>query len=320
MRIFRQLAFAALIAACTAGAAAQKNNFFRQVRMPRFDKYIAEAVLPAISVVRSTYFVADDNEQRYRAKNDTVFGREYSLCVMTTSGPVFSDCAEKPWDYDARFDKYRNNPAYKTRLNDHTLAPADGSGEYKPFVINEELWLKPIPAGADSSPVLLGQFDPATENVGLATAVPAGAAVEGIIMWFTYDHASDTIADRQRVNITYDEATLNFGNNATTVAYKPLNAPDAGDIIGSIFLMPVTTAPGVLEFRLGAFIVPPSGLEDSWTVLAADLPSLGESVDAVSAPADDAVEDDAQPTDDESSTDIVGEPFDSGEKSKLSAN
>lgn len=320
MRIFRQLALAALIAACTVGAAAQKNNLFRQVRMPKFDKYITEAILPAISVVRSTYFVADANEQRYRAKNDTVFGREYSLCVMTTSGPVFSDCAENPWDFDARFDKYRNNPAYRTRLNDHTLAPADGSGDYKPFVINEELWLKSIPAGTENSPVLLGQFEPATENIGLATAVPAGAAVEGIIMWFTYDHASDTIADRQRVNVSYEEATLNFGNNSTSVAYKPLNAPDAGDIIGSIFLMPVNTAPGVLELRLGAFVVPPSGQEDSWTVLAADIPSLGEPVDAGGAPADDAVEDVAQPTDDESLTDIVGEPVDSDEKSKLSAN
>lgn len=276
MRIIRQLAIAATIGAAAAGAAAQNSNLFRSVRAPKIDKIISEAVLPSIDVVRSTYFVADSTfEQKYRAKGDTVFGREYSLCVMTAAGPVFSACAETPWDFDARYDKYRGNPAYKTLLNDHTLAPADGSGEFRPFAINEELWLKPVPAGALESPVLLGQFEPVTERKGLPTAVPAGKAVSGIVMWFTYNPESETVAGKPRVNVSFEEATLSFGKDEASTTFTPVNAPEAGELIGSIFLMPAVTSPGVLEFRLGAFIVPPSGLEEEWTVLSADMPQLG---------------------------------------------
>lgn len=292
MKILRQLAICALIAAGATGAGAQNSNLFRSVRMPKLDKLIGEAVLPSIDVVRSTYFVADSTfEQKYRAKGDTVFGREYSLCVMTASGPVFSACAETPWDFDARYDKYRGNPAYKTLLNDHTLAPADGSGEFMPFAINEEVWLKPVPDGAVESPVLLGQFEPATDRKGLMTAVPAGNAVNGIVMWFTYNPESETVAGKQRVNVSYEEVSLNFGKNESSTTFKPVNAPEAGELIGSIFLMPVVTAPGVLEFRLGAFIVPPTGLEEEWTVLSADMPSLADSdtaLDGITTDASDA--------------------------------
>lgn len=263
MNIIKKAAIALAVLAAAPSLQAQ-SQLLKTVNLD----FLSDALSPAVRVVRSTYLVANsDLSQKYAAKNDTVFGRDYSMAFIVPGGIVIPEAALMPWAGDPKFNTYRENPAYQPYLHDRTMALLAPDALYQPLDIESTLG-EEVPAGNSSSPLRLVSTGSIEGAPALETMVPT-ETTRGFAVWYILLPDTD-IDSTTSLNIKIESVNVDFNADGTPATITP--AYTRGDILGGLFVAPVIESPGLVRFKVAGFLAPGSRLDEKWQVLPAILP------------------------------------------------
>lgn len=244
--------------------------------------FLSESLSPAVRVVRSTYLVANaDLSQKYAAKNDSVFGRDYSIAFIVPGGLVLPESALLPWIGDSKFNTYRDNPAYQPYLHDRTMAFLAPDALYLPLDIESTLG-EEIPAGNTSSPLRLVSAELISQSMALETMVPT-ETTRGFAVW--YIALPDTDIDTTTaLNVKIESVNVDFNADGSPATIN--RAFTRGDILGGLFVVPVIESPGLVRFKVAGFLSPGNRADEKWLVYPAIIPAPVE-LEPVIEPADE---------------------------------
>lgn len=231
--------------------------------------FLSEALSPAVRVVRSTYLVANaDLSQKYAAKNDSVFGRDYSVAFIVPGGIVIPESVLLPWASDSKFNTYRDNPAYQPYLHDRTMALLAPDALYQPLEIEATLG-EEVPAGNSSSPLRIVSVESIDPCMALETMVPA-ETTRGFAVWYIVLPDTD-IDSTTALNVKIESVNVDFNAYGSPATIN--RAYTRGEILGGLFVVPIIESPGLVRFKVGGFLVPGSRADEKWQVFPAILPT-----------------------------------------------
>lgn len=238
--------------------------------------FVRDALTPSLRVVRTSYDIArKDFSEYFSADNDTVFGRSYTLGVVVPGGMVVSSHALAPWDADPKYEYYRNDETLTTKINDCVMSSLLPDADYRVVEIDEFSTPVPIPEVLNDSPVY---FIDVTNNIGadaLEIMTP-DETTNGLAIWVatqegrSLDSTTDMFVKIENAKLEFD--AVNPWATIKKVATK-------GEILGGIFVVPILKAPGVLQFTVAGFMAPPTGPNEPWRVIKAQLPAPDDEVE-----------------------------------------
>jgi hypothetical protein len=217
---------------------------------------IEEAVRDGLFVVRQSYQLRD-SVTAYGWNNLPQFGTTYSLGVKAVDGYYLDDKAVNPWQYDPKFDEYRDSKQYTPVISQSDCFQLSDSTFRK-------VTFRLPPESVESSKF---QFvtDSLFANKGFAVDNSDGAKA-GWLVWVVSADSLDKInAEALSLLIYRSELKFEAGKNA----YK-IDAPTSSKtVVGGIYIVPKIEGIGKISFYLSGIA---NRQEGDWRIVR-----LGES-------------------------------------------
>ena len=206
---------------------------------------IEDAVEDGFVVVSRSFRLQDkETGQLYGYNNMPEFGRAYTLGVRTEAGIL---CAagpvESPWDLDPRYERYAETLSplvYKTYVTAIGMSAEEETDEMA----------HPLITDAGRGIVLLTDSTATAEKAldGFSTGIPEAGEYDGWGVWLTspksIDESGKGIAPSQKIF----KRRIKFTKKGRTY---PIQGPSTEEEVwGGIYLMPVRTSIGHIDFKL----------------------------------------------------------------------
>lgn len=211
-------------------------------------QWIEETTKSAFFLSRQSFQVSDKKTgDLYGLNNKDEFGTEITLGMKVRNGYILTDKAIRPWEYNAKFETYKEN-----------YDPVPYASEYSEFnstvkydtldiaqpneLLTESLYFV-------SSDCLSGK--------GLAVDCTKGEK-EGWLVWIGTDK-DDDLNKTANLRLTCYSKKVEANESGNIV----VEAPDDQNILGGIYVAPVNTAIGVIEFQICGVIMEKDG---KWSI------------------------------------------------------
>lgn len=225
--------------------------------------FIRNAIAQSLRIVHATYDVATaDLSGRFCAEGDSVYGRSYSLAVISDRGILLSPVAGKPWDFDHGFIDLRNDSQYTPVVHDHTFSLLSNPAQFTKAPLDETSIVLPAYDTTDS-PLYVATTEKDLSDKALPCYDPQGK-VDGFAIWIV-NHATNNIAQNADLLIKVTSTPITFSESDIDATINPVKTQ--GSVIGGIYLVPQTIAPGVVKFQLAGVIVPSLQVNQPWRVV-----------------------------------------------------
>lgn len=203
---------------------------------------IEDAVAPGLLIVHRQYRLQDVTAATpsfFGWGGGPHFGSAYSLAVKTAEGYYIGHSAVCPWDYDAKYDEYRNNEQY---------APVLSGSEYRQLgdTVFSPLPFRDIPVTEISENRVYAMQDTVFGNKGFVDAAAAGA-VKGWVVWVTAEKPlAENPAQPLSCIIYRSELTFESGKQLYEINPPAIQT----NVLGGVYVMPEVTDVGQFTFKL----------------------------------------------------------------------
>lgn len=207
-----------------------------------------ETIRSAFFLSRQSFQVSDKKTgDRYGLNNKDEFGTEITLGVKVRNGYILTDKAIRPWEYNAKFETYKEN--YNPVPYASEYSEFNSTVKYDALDIAQPNELLTESLYFVSSDCLSGK--------GLAVDCTKGEK-EGWLVWIGTDK-DDDLNKTANLRLTCYSKTVETDENGNV----DVETPDGQNILGGIYVVPVNTAIGILEFRICGVIMENNG---KWSI------------------------------------------------------
>lgn len=235
----KRILFVLMIVVLTANSYAQLTT-----RKSTAVQWIEETTKSAFFLSRQSFQVSDKKTgDLYGLNNKDEFGTEITLGVKVRNGYLLTDKAICPWDYNAKFDTYKEN--YTPVLYASEYSEFDSTVKYDTLDIAHPNELLTKSLYFISSECLSGK--------GLVVDCTKGQK-RGWIVWIGTDK-DDDLNQTANLRLTCYSKTVEVSEGGCV----DVEVPDNQNILGGVYVTPDNTVIGVLEFRICGVIVERDG-------------------------------------------------------------
>lgn len=226
----KRILFILIVVALTANSYAQLTT-----RKSAAIQWIEETTKSAFFLSRQSFQVSDKKTgELYGLNNNNEFGTEITLGVKVRNGYLLTDKAICPWEYNAKFETYKENYTPVPYASEYSEFDSTVKYDTLDIAHPNELLTKSI--YFVSSAGLSGK--------GLVVDCTKGKK-EGWVVWIGTDK-DDDLNRKANLRLTcYSEPV-----EASEDVSVDVEVPDNQNILGGIYVAPINTAIGVLEFRI----------------------------------------------------------------------
>ena len=267
--------FAILVLLSGASGSAFAQLFGTGIFSSSNQQLVEKAVQDGIVLLRQEYQLEDTlTMKRYAWDNRPEFGSAVSMCVLTENGYIVSDRALHPWEYDPRFEQYRNTK-YRPVLSKtgfRTVADSvyRAAGRPEPQCVqplSDKGWVH----AADS---LFG-------CKGFTFDRTAGEK-DGWLVWLASGGSGETDSEELSLVIYRHKLVVEEGTESYDIP-----APNSLlSMTGGIYIVPQYTGIGEITFALVGAV---AGNEGKWQMMrVADIRPADDSSDGADDAADSA--------------------------------
>lgn len=202
------------------------------------------AIRHAFFLSRQSFQVSDKKTgDLYGLNNKDEFGTEITLGVKVKDGYVLTDRAIRPWEYNAKFETYKDGYDPVPYISEYS--EFFGTTKYDTLNISRPNELLSKSLYLVSSDCLSGK--------GLAVDCTKGDK-EGWVIWACADK-DDDLNKTANLRLTCYSKTVEASEGGSVDA----ETPDNQKVLGGIYVVPVNAAIGVLEFRICGVIMQKDG-------------------------------------------------------------
>ena len=196
---------------------------------------VESAVKPAFVQVKSSYVVRDrENGETYKRDGRDDFNTVTSTGVLVQGGVFVTTSAVRPWEDDAAFREYSSWYDGKTSRVEVALP------EGKIFVAdsNQRFF-------ACHPDTLIYELEMKDLTSGLKISTATGDVDGWVVLWIKEKDSTITLSSFQR--------RISFSEN--TESYEISRPLISSSILGGVFVQPVNTAIGTVEFHLCGLVL-----------------------------------------------------------------
>lgn len=216
---------------------------------------IEEAVQKGLFIVRQSYQLEDtvaETPAYYGREGKPYFGQMYSLGVRLNGGYAVDGRLLTPWTEDGHFDEYRNSTQYR---------PVISQTVYRNI---EEITYQPLAFRRESRDTL-GKGSVLLVKDSL---FPEGFSLweeEGICKgWIVLAVGEKPLSESDSVRLSLMIYRTEIKREADKVLYEIKSPSTTLSVAGGIYVFPVVTAVGQLDFRLAGLV---QQVGDKWCIL-----------------------------------------------------
>lgn len=273
----KKILIIAAVAAITASASAQFKLTIPGSKIST--EFVREAVLPAVRVVKTTYFVTDSAfSQNYAYKTDSVFGTDFSLGIVTEQGLIVPEKSVCPWKTDERYAPYLNNIQYQPVLHMRTVAVPAAEPQYEVF----EQTLGSLATALNSDSALFVLTTDEERRMTAPSFTIVNEETKGLMVWFMLSSKVD-ITQSANFDIKVSNATIEFTD--APKADAPEDVASGGALLGSsssaifggVFVVPVVTGPGKVDFQIAGILAADADSKGKWVLYKPIMPQVGDT-------------------------------------------
>lgn len=209
-------------------------------------QWIDDAVSSAFFLSRQSFQVSDKKTgELYGLNNKDVFGTELSLGIKIKNGCILTEKAIRPWKYNQKFETYKDN--YNPVMYVSEYSEFAESTEYDTLNI-----LEPKTNELLSSYLYFVASD-CFSGKGLAVDYTKGQK-DGWVVWACVDKDEDLNKTAKLKITSYSKAIdLNVSDSIN------IDTPDGQKVLGGIFVIPVNSGIGTIEFIISGIMVESNG-------------------------------------------------------------
>lgn len=208
--------------------------------------WIDDAINSAFFLSRNSFQVSDKKTgELYGLNNQNEFGTEISLGIKIKNGIVLTDRAVRPWEYNAKFDTYRDGyepvpymSEYSEIGGDAKYDTLDTSQSKKEKILSSSLYF-----------LASDRFS----GKGLTVDCTKGTK-DGWVVWICANKDAD-LNKNSKVELVCYSKTIDV-NDANKI---DIDTPDGQNILGGVYVVPNSTDIGILEFCISGIIVENEG-------------------------------------------------------------
>lgn len=221
-----------------------KDSAYQDTRL------LESAISASFFLSRQSFQVSDKKTgERYGLNNKDVFGTELSLGIKVKNGYILTEKAMRPWKYNKKFETYKDgyNPVmYVSEYSEFAESTKYDTLDILEPKVNE---LLPSSLYFIASDCFLGK--------GLAVDYTKGKK-DGWVVWTCVDEDED-LNKTAKLKITSYSKTID-SNVSDSIK---IDTPDEQKILGGIFVIPVNSEIGTIEFRISGIMVESNG---NWNI------------------------------------------------------
>lgn len=221
-----------------------KDSAYQDVRL------LKRAISSSFFISRQSFQVCDKKTgELYGLNNKNEFGTEISLGIKVKNGYILTDKAIRPWEYNAKFEKFKDNYQPVPYLSEYSECVE--TAKYDSLDISKQKVKELIPSS------LYFVNSDCLSNKGL-TIDFARAGKDGWVVWACTDKNADLNKTPKLEFFCYNNAA-----DASNDKNIDIEAPDGKKVLGGIFVIPISESVGVLEFHLCGVMVEMNG---KWSI------------------------------------------------------
>lgn len=207
-------------------------------------QWVENAVNSAFFLSRQSFQVRDKKTgELYGLNNKDEFGTEISLGIKVKNGYVLTDNAIRPWEYNDKFEKYKDG-----------YTPVPYSSQYSEFADDmkyDSLDITESNINELLSSTLYLVTSNCLSNKGLSIDYTKGEKI-GWVVWACTDN---DLNKNTKLQLTCYSMTV----EASDTGNIDIDTPDNKKILGGIYVIPVNTDIGEMEFRISGIMVEIAG-------------------------------------------------------------
>lgn len=209
---------------------------------------VIDAVCSAFFLSRQSFQVADKKTgELYGLNNHDEFGTEITFGVKLRDGFLLTDKAVRPWEYNSKFNSYRDGYKPVPYLSEYT--EQGEKTDYDSLTYSLQETMNPLEVYCFKSNIFKGK--------GLDYDIAEGVQ-KGWVVWAYTDKDAD-LNKTAKLSFVYIEKELNVATDGKESVLPPKDK----NILGGIFIVPSVTGVGVVKFLLCGII---TEKEDKWNV------------------------------------------------------
>lgn len=268
MKKILYISIIALLLCCVANAQLPQSAF----NTPN-QQLVELAVQKAVGLIRQEYQLEDTvTMRRYSWNHQPEFGKSTDICVKMQTGFITSDKILQPWNYDDKFNEYR----------DSIYRPVLSRTSYK--FVTDSVWThcsyaEPLETAVLTDEAWYDVVSPLFDYNGFGTDTSVGKKDGWIVLLTTMDAE----AENPEISlITYRHA---ISTEADITQYEIPSPSTNRNVVGGIYITPHYPDIGVLEFQLVGIIIP---VDTKWYMLRICDDSITE--EDIDAPAESLTE------------------------------
>lgn len=213
-------------------------------------QWVENAISPAFFLSRQSFQVSDKKTgDLYGLNNNDEFGTEITLGVKIKNGYVLTDKAIHPWEYNAKFETYKEN-----------YNPVQYISEYSEFTDNakyDTLDISKSKVNELLSKSLYLVSSDCLSNKGLTVDCTKGDK-EGWVVWACTDKGAD-LNKTAKLRLTCYSMAIEASEGGNV----DVEIPDNQNILGGIYVSPFNSGIGTIDFRVCGIMVENDG---KWSV------------------------------------------------------
>lgn len=194
-----------------------------------------DAVSSAFFISRQSFQVADKKTgELYGLNNRDEFGTEITLGVKLKDGFLLTDKAVRPWEYNSKFNSYRDGYKPVPYLSEYT--EQGEKSDYDSLTCSLQEGEKPLDIYSFKSNIFKGK--------GLDYDVAEGTR-KGWLVWAYTDKDAD-LNKTAKLSFVCCEKELDVKVDSK----ESVSAPKDKNILGGIYVVPSITGIGIVKFLL----------------------------------------------------------------------
>lgn len=209
-------------------------------------RLLESAISSSFFLSRQSFQVSDKKTgERYGLNNKNVFGTEFSLGIKVKNGYILTEKAIHPWKYNKKFETYKDNYDPVMYMSEYSEFAENTKYETLEILESKVNELLPSSLYFVAADCFLGK--------GLAVDYTEGKK-DGWVVWACVDKDADLNRSAKLKIISYSKTVDSNVNDSSNV-----DTPDEQEVLGGIFVIPVNSEIGVIEFRISGIMVENNG-------------------------------------------------------------
>ena len=213
---------------------------------------VEEAVGAGLYVLRQEYRLEDPSTgKKYTWNNSPEFGHSISFCVIAENGYIVSDQAVKPWEYDSKYENYRDKyiPVFTKSYGKSCFSGSDFSE--LPLLNPQEC----RPLGEDYVFV-----DDATLGLRGFLMDSASGDKDGWLIWLLSDNTE--VPEDGELSLLSYRHEMTLSENASVYEIRDCSTDQY--VFGGIYVTPSYPEIGKVEYKIIGVVVK---VGEKWNLL-----------------------------------------------------